>query len=518
MAERMHGGAALQTFPLNLPAFKGLNKQAKSSLLGPEWATRLENTVLDTSNRISARSGWLDQTATPFATGLLQVVEFNNAGTFELIGVTTGSKLIKSVNGGSTWTDITNTATVVDTNMQFVTFRNKLLGLQNGGGIVIYTGTNFTNLGAASEPQKGIGVAAFGRLWVKSGDTTIKYCALLNETDWTGSDAGSIDLTSVWKGQDIISAIAEFNGNLVIFSQRSIVIYTDGAGSKLGINPTQIYVSDTFNGIGCIARDSIANIKGDLWFLDSTGVHSLGRLVQGGTDNPLNNLSTNVQDELKGFVAISTAAAIRAIYSPKDRFYLLSLPAGTGTTETGSAFVFDTRGLLDDGSARCTGIWSQLCPQAMVVRDTSLDLFMVRRQSTGRIGKYTGNIDGASTYTLQYESGWTSLDTETLKILKRVGGLFYLQALTTVTFKWAFDFDDTFSTGQVTYPGSGSIAEWGSAEWGTAQWGGGVNIKDKHVGGTGTGKYVKIGFTVNINSQTISCQQVSLFAKQGRLA
>lgn len=513
---RSHGGAALQVFPLNLPGFNGLNKQARGSLLGPEWATRLENSVIDTSNRIAARNGWLDQTATPHSGTIKQITEFNNAGVFELIGVTDALAMVKSVNGGSTWTVVTNTATVTDANMQFVIFRNKLLGLQATGTIIIYTGTNFTNLAAASEPQGGLGVAAFGRLWVKKDATSLRYCALLNEADWTGTDAGTFDLTSVWKGQDVISAIAEFNGSLVIFSQRSIIIYTDGSGSKLGMNPIQAYVSDTLSGIGCIARDSVTNVKGDLWFLDSTGVHSLSRLVQTGTDNPLTNLSANVQDELKGFVAVSTAAAIRAVYSPKDRFYLLSLPAGSGTTETGATFCFDTRGYLQDGSARCTGIWSQLVPLAYSVRDTSLDLIMVRRQSVGRVGKYSGFLDGASTYVMQYESGWTNLDQETLKMLKRVGGLFFIQALTSVTFKWAFDFDETFSTGTVIYPASGTIAEWGTAEWGTGQWGGGVTIKDKHVGGTGTGKYIKIGFSVSINSSTIACQQVSLYAKQGR--
>ena len=47
--------------------------------------------------------------------------------------------------------------------------------------------------------------------------------------------------------------------------------------------------------------------------------------------------------------------------------------------------------------------------------------------------------------------------------------------------------------------------------------GGGVNIRRKNVAGRGTGDYIKVGMTINIDSEEISCQQIGLFAKQGRL-
>jgi hypothetical protein len=232
---RYHGGAALQQFPLNLPGFKGLNKQSRGAVLGPEWATRMENTVLDTSNRVASRKGWLDQTTTPAAGNFKQIVEFDNAGTKELIAVGTNLAIYKSVNAGDTWTVVTGTATVTDQNMQLVQFNDKLLGFQSAGTVITYSGTTFANLGAASEPTGGIALTAFGRVWgVDSTGRALQYCALLDETDWTGSDTGSFDLTSVWQGQDEITALAEFNGALIIFSKRNIIVYTDGAGSSLG--------------------------------------------------------------------------------------------------------------------------------------------------------------------------------------------------------------------------------------------------------------------------------------------
>ena len=512
---RQHGGAALQHFPLNLPGFKGLNKQARGAVLGPEWATRMENTVLDTSNRVASRKGWLDQTTTPNADNIRQIVEFNNAGTFELICVTDNNTMLKSVNDGDTWTAITGTATITDETMQLIVFRDRILGFQDAGTVIVYSGTTFSDLGATGEPAGNVALTAFGRVWAKDTDTTIKYCALLDETDWTGTDTGTIDLTSVWQTQDAITAIAEFNGALIIFSKRNIIVYTDGAGSALGIDPVQIYVADTVTGIGCIARDSVVNVKGDLWFLDDTGVHSLGRLVN-ERSNPLNNISRNVQDELAASVDITTPAAIKAVYSPQDRFYLLSLPAGGASAENGVAFCFDTRGFLEDGSARCTGIWNQMVPRAMVARD-NFDLLMALILKTGSIGKYSNYLDDTDAYIMEFESGWTDLNLPDLKILKRIAGLLFVAAATTVTYKWAFDFDDTFKSASTTYPGGGNAAEWGTDEWSVGEWGGGVNIREKRVGGRGTGEYIKVGFTIEISSEEISCQQLTLYAKQGRL-
>lgn len=514
---RAHGGAALQHFPLNVPGFKGLNKQARGAVLGPEWATRLENTVLDSSNRVASRKGWQRAAASADLTDqVVQIIKFNNAGVDELIATTADDKLWKSTSGGTAWTDVTNTATVIDPNMQLVTFNNKVLGFQDSGDVVIYTGTSFTDLNATSQPERSVALAAFGRLWVKDTNYSLKYCSLLDETDWTGSDTGAIDLTSVWQGQDEITALAEFNGALVIFGSRNIVIYTDGAGSALGIDPVTAYVADTIGGIGCIARDSVALVKGDLWFLDDTGVHSLGRLIS-ERSNPINNISANVQDELKKFVTLASVSDVRAVYSPRDRFYLLSLPLGSGSSENGVVFCFDTRGALEDGSYRCAGIWNSMVPLAMVIRE-NLDLISAIRTNEGYVGSYATYSDHLSTYVMEYESGWTDLGDQNLKFVKRLSGLLFVQSATQVTYKWAFDFVDTFKTATTTYPGGADVSEFGAGEFNVDEFGGGVNLREKRVGGKGSGEYIKIGMSINIDGDEVACQQINLYAKQGRLA
>ena len=101
---RAHGGAALNYRPINLPGFRGLNTQASGALLGPEWATRLENTIIDSENRIQSRKGFSGQGAV-LVTGVtfLQLHENENNG--DLYAVGDDDKLYRSTDVGGNWTD-----------------------------------------------------------------------------------------------------------------------------------------------------------------------------------------------------------------------------------------------------------------------------------------------------------------------------------------------------------------------------------------------------------------------------
>lgn len=513
-----HGGAPIQHYPLNLPGFMGLNSQSKGAVLGPEWATVLRNSVIDGNNRLATRKGWeaITSSGNAMSGQIVQLAEIFFSGAQHIIATTADNKVWKSTNTGSTWTDITGSATVSDPNMQFVVFDDVLVGVQSGAAPVRWNGTTLSNLSGTNNPQGGVALAAFGRIWAVTSDPlVIRYCALLDETDWSGADTGLIDLTSIVDGQDAITALAQSNNFLVVFTRKNIIVFEDGTGSELGIDPAAIQVSDIVRGIGCVARDSVVPVKGDLWFLDDTGVHSLGRVIQ-EKSNPLDNISKNVQDELAGYVALTDPSNVRAAYSPADRFYLLSLPLGTGTSETGVCYAFDTRGALEDGAHRCMGIWDGLVPKAILVTE-NLAVYFAWRRKSGRLGRYTGYLDDSSTYVFDFESGWTDLGSPLLKILKRLTALLYIQASTYVVFKWAFNFEDTFKTATALYPGSDGDGEWGSSEYNVAEWGGGVNIREKAVGGKGTGEYLKVGLTVNVDGDQVSFQQMALYAKQGRL-
>lgn len=518
---RSHGGAALQHIPLATPGFQGLNTEAASSLLGPEWATEIKNSVIDDSNRLAARKGWVDQTTTPNVDAFISGFEYRkHGGSSEIICATDNATIIRSTNEGVSFSDVTGSAVFTSGQWKWINYVDKVIGLQSGKAPIVYSGTSFSHLADVNIPKGKAGTSFAGRLWIADSDGyTLKWSALLDETDWTSADSGAINFQNVWPDTDTIQAVASHNGALVVFGARNIIFITDGAGSELGIDPTQAYVADILGGTGCIAQESIQAVDGDLWFLSDSGLISLGRLIQ-ERSNPIDNLSKNVQSSLIEDINLSgfDLTDLRSVYSPKDRFYLLSLPRVDGSTEVGTTWTFDTRGKLQDGSARCLGNWTGLIP-TLLWRRANNDVFSANRTNVGELFKYLGQDDNNLPFNFIYRSGWTDLGAPgALKILKRLAGVFFADTATTVSFKWAWDFEETFSTATKVFTGDGTASLWDVGLWDAAIWGGGTQLREGKVVPSGNGKYIRWGLNVVIDGQVFSIQQLELFAKIGRLS
>jgi hypothetical protein len=520
---RTHGGAALARIPLNVPGFMGLNTQQASGTLGPEWCTVLQNAVIDDNGRIAARKGFEDLigTTTQRWYDLIELVESD--GGLTLMAMTSDGYRY-STNNGQSWNGTTTYLTIDDPlRSSIVNFNNKawIFTYKTTGTKGVYWDPNTpaadVAISGTNVPDSGNVVAAFGRLWgVMNDGHTIRYSALLDGTDWDGAGSGLVDMWNVWPGNDQIQAIATFNGALVVFGKRSIIMWTDGAGSQIGIDPLTMYVVDVIQGTGCISRHSIQHVDGDLWFLSEYGLQSLGRLIQ-EKSNPINNLSKNVQDYFNAAVSAANLSLLRSVYSPRDKVYLLSLPSG-GTTESGRCFVFDTRGKLEDGAVRCLGTWT-LVPTAMVY--TRAGNFFIGRNDSKPFGRYAGQLDAAESYIFDYESGWLDLTQQGFLIFpKRISGVFYSDTAFQATFKWALDFEQVYTTRTkvFTAPSQSGSGEWGASEWNLAEFGGGVNLQSGQLPASGSGEYIKIGITVVINNSVLAVQQLELFAKVGRYA
>lgn len=519
--DRKHGGAELTIAQLTVPGFKGLNTQAASSILGPEWATVLKNSVIDENNRLAARKGWYNQTTTPASQDFVQLAEYlTTAGVSKMFG-TGATTCFASSDSGVTWSDVTGTASFTSGNWHLMMFNDVLVGFQAGENMLIFNGTTCSQSAATGLPTGGVGLSAFGRLWaVDSDGVTIKYCALLDHTDWNGSDAGQISVENVWQGSDSVQALAAFNGTLVVFGRDNIVIWTDGQGSNLGVDPLQLYVVDTLRGIGCRARDSVQNVNGDLWFLSEQGLQSLSRVIQ-EKSNPLTNLSSNIQDDLLLTMQESTLADCRAVFSPKERLYLLAFSRSSGTEEIGYTYAFDTRGQLDDRTVRCVGKWTGLVPPAVLRLQASGALYMAKRGQTGYVGTYDGRVDVGGevpvTYDFEYQSGWIDLTQSGYLIIpKRINAVFFVDRSLTVTLKWAFDFNNSFTTQDLTFSNLAVVAEYNEAEYGEAEYGASVALLNSTAQGSGTGEYIKLGMEATIEDTLLSLQQIELFSKIGR--
>lgn len=507
------GGAPLITIPLVTPAFKGLNKQAETSILGPEWATVATNAVFDSSGRLAARKGWANATASPMSgTPTIEQIheQIFEDGTTALISAA-GSKLWSGVSSPS---DVTGTATVtVGNNWQFVNYNGRVLGFQQGEAPIDRTTGNFADLVAASGsvPTGNCAVTHSGRIWAADADKqVIKYCALLDQTHWL-TGAGSIDMSSVWPhGTDEITALAMYNGQMVVFGKNKVVLFGDGQGSALGIDPANIYVVDTIVGTGCIARDSVQQVEGgDLLFLSAQGVQSLGRLIQ-EKSNPIRNVSANVRDYLTTLVAAETASKIRSTYSPINSFYLLTLPT------VSEVFCFDTSARMEDGTFRVTEWTTSYTALANAVSGT---LYTALTGVGGKIGTYATSADNGVQYLFDYVSAWLDLGPEAaqyVKILKNITALVYISLGATVFLKWDLDFQGDFDFRAASVPTVG-ISEWNVMEWGLGEWSGGLSLRSLGSPASGNGQYIRVGAQILLAGD-VSLQQITLYTKIGRLA
>jgi hypothetical protein len=506
---------ALKLYPFSViaPGFLGLNKQRSANpSLGLEWCTVANNCVIDDSGRLAARKGWEPITSSAIS-GTPDVKSLG-----EQLSIAGVSTIISAANhkiytGTTTLTDVTGTITTpTGDDWKFLSFNGKCVGMQLAHTPIVRTTGNFADVVASSGtlPTGHACLAAFGRIWAtkSSADRTVLlYCDLLNEAAWGAGSAGSLDVKNVWPGgMDEITALAEFQGRLVIFGKRNILIYT-GAST-----PSTMVLEDAIQGIGCIARDSVQDVGTDILFLSTSGVRSLSRTIQNETA-PIGDISANVRDFIQPTILAETANSIRSVYHEPEGLYIINFPSSD------IAFCFNLKYATDSGEPIVT-TWDSINPKSMLSARNST-LYVGKE---GVIGRYTTNYkDNTTAYTMTYESPWSPLDPELIsyiKILKGVdvratGGYGY-----TATFKYALDYVETFFsvTKAVTILAvGGTTSQYGVSEYGIAEYGGSSEINSKvKTPLTKSGKVFKIGIEVDIDGQPFSVSKIDLYIKLGR--
>jgi hypothetical protein len=518
-----------QIHPIDLvaPGFRGLNLEQQRSILSPEWATVCANATLSEDGLLSSRRGYSDITTTALTGGETVETLFEartEDGTSEYLVAwddAGGAGISNNISDPDS-SVIDGAVTVTSGTWWFQNFNNKVVGFQNGLKPIVRSvgGGNFATVaeasGTAPTVADGVGLAAFGRVWALDSDRqTIKYSALLDETHWT-TGAGSIDMSSVWtNGTDQVTAITTFNGALVVFGRRHIVFWTDGKGSQLGVDPTNLYVADVVEGTGCESQWSIQKLgEQDMVFLSQQGVQSLRRVVEAGGSAGIVTLSRKVNQTLLGDLAdVSDRTTIRSVNDPERGLYILTFPGVR-------SWVFHyTRPFTDEQTRMALfpiTTWT-LAPTAWLYDANNRRLLL---GFAGNIGLYGGlDTDNGTTFQFEYQSSWLDLGEQfanRLKIMKRLGSIVLVSQSTTVVYKWDFDFRGEFITKSVTFEG-GEAGEWGEAEYSEDEYSGGLALRIFKFPAHGRGQYVKVGIVVSVSS-LFSIQQLELFAKLGVIA
>jgi hypothetical protein len=536
----------IQTASIAAPGFLGLNTQDSSVQLSSGFALTANNCIIDRYGRIGARRGWVPVN-TSVNTDLLSAnpVEFM----FEMVKA--GGNIMLSAGNNKLFTGTTSMTTATirnaanNANVSVTISANHWQGasLPYGDGaaaephvylaqashpVLVYhelpvsgsadphahdSGSfGFQRLGdigtlptgyTVTDFQPNCALAAYGRIWLADliGDRqTVYFSRLLDGSDFTGGDSGSLSLNAVFPNNDKIVALAAHNGFLIVFGRNNIAIY----GNPIDV--TQLTLVEYIPNVGCIARDSVVSTGTDLIFLSDAGVRSLTRVIQ-EKSLPFRDLSKNVRDELIANVISETnVAAIKATYFNRDAFYLLALPTSK------IVYCFDTRQPMQDGSYRVTK-WDKIDPRSFIITD-SKELYIGK---PGYIGRYFGHYDNNVIYRMQYFTNHFDFDQpNNLKILKKIGLVVIGGSNAEVAVKYGFDYSENFRAETKVLAG-GTSYEYGIAEYNIAEYAGGIVLEKFFLNVSGNGAIIQLGIETDIDGNPFSIQKIDVGIKAGKI-
>jgi len=511
--------AQLQSYSLSAPGFYGLNTEDSPLDLGAGFALVATNCILDQYGRIGARKGWSRVNSSSGALGANDVGVIHELvqtdGTLTVLFA--GNNKIFKLGTANAVTELTyggggTAPTITASNWQTASLNGIAYFFQTGHDPLIYdpaiSTTTYRRVSeksgyVATVPQANICISAFGRLWVANTSTdkvTVTFSDLIAGHVWGGGTSGSLDVSRVWpNGADEVMGLAAHNDFLFIFGKRQILVYS-GAST-----PASLVLSDTVGSIGCIARDTIQSIGSDVVFLSDSGVRSLMRTIQ-EKSAPLRDLSKNVRFDLNSALASETLANLKSVYSEKEAFYLLVLPASF------QVYCFDTKQSLQDGASRVTK-WDSIAPTALRSLRNG-DLYIGKN---GYIGKYGTYLDDTLTYRFAYYTNNADLgNPNQISILKNVTAIVIGGSDQFLTINWGFDYSGAYRAENVYIPSQSSF-EYGTAEYNIAEYTSGVPIKTLTANASGFGKIVQTGYETTIKGVSFSLQKIEIQAKDGKM-
>lgn len=503
---------ALESITIQSPGTLGLNTQNADDLQDPRFCTQADNCIIARNGQLESRKGMESTTTTAAFASPIDVVYsyIEDDGTENIIWA--GNNALGNTAGGDLSAAlITGTLTLTGDDWQFQNYAGEVFGYQAGHAPIYWNGTgNFALLSAHAGTPAGLvnshcHLSAYGRSWVVDTTTVsqINYSDLLVPWDFTNGSAGTIDLNSVWPySNDTITCLAAHNNNLIIFCEKSIVIY----GSAHDIN--NIYLIEVIKDIGCIARDSVQNIGDDIFFLSKDGVRSLARTIL--QDNmPQKEISAPIRDDMLESISGVTLTSVRTTYNEAEGFYLINF--------LDHQYICDVR-QADQGIYRWTK-WTATCYGVATAADNTLYFGL----AAGLLSKYNGyndtdTSDGGidATYVMKYRSGWIDSGVSTSKcIWKRIA--WYISSLASIqpVVTWAYDFSESEQSASKSLTGS-PVPVYGTATYGTDLYGGKYEKQVISFTMSKTGSIVRFGFQSVVDGGKFAFNKLDVFFKRGR--
>lgn len=524
-----------KTIQIAAPGFWGINTQSSPIDQPAAFASIADNCVIDKYGRVASRKGFQWYTENPeILSGPIVVTQefITKAGDQYLFNAGDNKLWYQRLTSPYDLVELTLPVdyTITDNDWKIVGFNDQCFFVQAGHPPLIFDpAVSTTSLALAPLPAGAATIgypnectAGFGYLWYGDWDSDssiVFWSDLLSGDSWADTSSGSIDLTLHWpSGYDRLIAMTAHNNFMVFFGQQSILLYNipdDG--------PVYTSLTDTIEGIGCVARDSLAFTGKDLVFLDSTGVRLLSRTIQ-EKSIPLGDVSLNVRTDVKTAIRQTDVRNIRSVYNPDDSFYAIFFP------DISTTWVFDTRYPLENGSWRATR-WPTTyiyCagrgPGGTTWFGGDGGLYVYQGADDKQLDTSDNNNELKIPVSMKYYTQPMTFDSPAnLKFPKQVDMTFIGSTALTVYLYWAYDYSNTFNntyfvresdaeTGAAYY----NINEYDDAEY--SQYGLEESVLSiEHFNVWGNGRNVKFGFEASVTDVVLSMQELNIQALLGRI-
>ena len=396
------------------------------------------------SNLVAAITADLTGASCSLSGGVLQIVSASN-GVGSTIAIT-NSAGTASVALLTTLTDfkavrVADAGTITDEDWQFASLSGEVFLAQIGRQFTALDETTHAPVSLNGQPWSNsvnCVIAAYGRAWAADDETggnrfTLWWSNLLDGRTWNFGDAGSLDLTNAWpNGQDSVVAIAAAFSRMIIFGRRSILMYTMPADN----DPASMSLTDVFQNIGCVARDSVQVTDTGVYFLSDNGVYRIDKLSQTTSLLAAPQASYHYNDEVLAQIAAETGTNIRSGYYPTEGYYVLSFPTSNKT------FAIMTRRVTPGDTGKPVGMtWTNTGrPFYAFAFDKSGNWYSGGVNGVHRYSGYTP--DGASNaYDMVWTAQWNPFEDESrLKHAKSIAMVLTAASGQTGTFEWRTDY------------------------------------------------------------------------------
>jgi hypothetical protein len=373
-----------------------------------------------------------------------------------------------------------------------------------------------------------IAISAYGRLWVSGVDgdyQTIHYSDLLREDQWYDASAdpeddfntgGKINVNEYWPVEyDEIVNIHAHNGLLIVFGKQSILIYGN-AGNGDPAGEDGIFLQDAISNVGLVERDALANIGTDVVFCDDTGIRSLGRVIQ-EKSNPIAEPSLNVKRDFMQMIkeeraSKSLVAGIRLCYFPTKALFVALFRS------TSIAYAFGTERPSSTGGAMVTR-WTNCWFASMYFAEAfNKGIPYLGGRDDRAVLVYEG-YRSEDSYEFRFESMALGISQgQMMDIMSK--SIIYLLSSEAIPLKakalWGFE-------GYLNYEHDFKTNPKGSTEYNVAQWGvdeylgSGTGIWRNKVNTMGSGTFLRVGLSAQVDKIGFSIQEIAVNTAVGRL-